>query len=314
MQIHENRQYSVLWADLSRQAGLQQDGWRMTLVSRRAELRRVRSVWRLDRGDCALALKQVSAPLDAATFLAGVEAHHEVQERFDAVPRILAADVDRQTVLMTWAGDVTLFDALSTAAPQDRQKLLRRAGDWTARFHASGPIGQRIFQPGYSVRHLRRLMAEVRQGARAVAQAGAWLDCAETLIAQQAAHEGRVAVAALGHGDLNLRNLLVGSGVMGLDFRKGGPLPVGHDLARLFVHYGALLAEPGEGAVLPGVDLTGFFDGYTLTGPDDPGVTFLCRMRILIDWQTLPADSAAFSAAEARRFQGLLRLARAAFF
>lgn len=102
--------------------------------------------------------------------------------------------------------------------------------------------------------------------------------------------EGRETVSTLGHGDLNLRNLMIcGTQVTGLDPRPVTPVPVGHDIARFAVHYGALLAPPdATGRILPGVDLSGLFAGYDVVGVDEPSIGFLCRMRVLIDWQTLP--------------------------
>ena len=305
-----------LWARLAEQAGLPAQGWHAALVSRRRDAVRARRVYRLNRGDTGLALRIVDHPRDAADFAAEVEAHLGVQDRFSELPVLMATDLESQAALMQWGGDQTLFDALATATAPERQRLLAQAGGWLARFHRSGFDERRQFQPKHTFRHLRRLMDEARSGKRAVCDQADWLNAAEAFCRMQPEFEGRQTVSCLGHGDLNLRNLLLSDGgVNGIDFRKGGPVPVGHDVARLLVHFGALLASPvrGSGGLLPGVELAGFFGGYDLAGEDDPSIACLTRMRILIDWQSLPKKTARHSMAEARRYDGLRRLSRAAF-
>ncbi|KMK65469.1 phosphotransferase [Puniceibacterium sp. IMCC21224] len=315
MQIHDNPALFALWRNLAQQAGLPVDGWEAALASQRNDSERRRVVYHLTRQGVRLALKLVGYPVDRSGFDDEVTAHLSVQERFGGVPQVLAADLEQQAVLMEWAGTETLYDALISSNAPDRQALLGRVGDWVARFHRTGLHEWRVFQPKHTVRHLQRLMTEVETGQKAVAASQDWLAAAGQLCDLQPQFEGRQTVSCLGHGDLNMRNILLGDSVAGIDFRGGGPVPVGHDLARLFVHFGALLAPVGDciDGVLPGVDISGFWNGYDLVGPDDPSVGFLTRMRILIDWQTLPSDPTRYSAAQTQRFTGLKRLAGCAF-
>ncbi|MHA6324491.1 phosphotransferase family protein [Roseivivax sp. CAU 1753] len=316
--ISAREAFGDTWARLADEAGLAPDGWHATPVSRRDDPARARAVWRVTRGAEVLALKQVRRPRDEAAFLSDIAAQLDASRRFAGFPEILAVDSAAQSVLMTFADGATLYDAL--AAPDaDHGAILAAAGRWVAALHRAGFDERRNFQPKYSVRHLGRLFDEVRSAARAAPpRSVVWCDAVAALCAMAPDFERRETVSALGHGDLNLRNLLVAdTGVTGLDPRSVTAVPVGHDIARLAVHYGALIAppdaapDPATGA-LPGVDLSGFFRGYDLVGPDDPSVGFLCRMRVLIDWQTLPAE-ALQTGAEQRRFRGLVRLAEAAF-
>ncbi len=305
-----------LWVRLAEDAGLPARGWHAALISRRRDAVRARRVYRLSRGDSVLALRIVDQPRDAAVFSAEVEAHLDVQSRFSEVPNLMAADLEAQAALMQWGGDETLFDALAVATAPERRRLLAQAGGWLVRFHRSGFDETRQFQPKYTFRHLRRLMDEARTGKRAVCDQADWLNAAEAFCRMQPEFEARQTVSCLGHGDLNLRNLLLsGNGVNGIDFRKGGSVPVGHDVARFLVHFGALLATHASGAdsVLPGVEIAGFFDGYDLVGADDPSIACLTRMRILIDWQSLPQRKARHSVSEARRYDWLRRLSHATF-
>jgi len=147
-----------------------------------------------------------------------------------------------------------------------------------------------------------------------VARPKKYLAAARSLQALVPPETACATVAAPAHGDLNLRNIVLGPGSVLLDPRPTRRLPVGHDLARLFVHYGALLAPgAGIGGPLPGVDVAGFLGGYDLVRPEDASLAFLSRMRVLIDRADLPADESARSVLQEWRLKGLLRLAEAAF-
>ncbi|ETX27906.1 phosphotransferase [Roseivivax isoporae] len=302
------------WPKLAREAGLPAAGWRFELVSRRDDRARARNVWRVRDGARSVALKHVSRPVDPAAFLAEIEALMQAGARFpDGFPRILAVDAAAQAVVIEWVEGVTLHEALGRRAA-DHAALLAVAGAWVARLHRAGFDERRMFRPHHSVAHLTRLADEAATGRRTVPRLEAWLRATRALAAMSRDYEGRETVSSEGHGDLNLRNLMVdGTAASGLDPRPVKAVPVGHDIARLAVHYGALRAPDAacEGP-LPGVDLTGFFAGYDLVGPDDPSIGFLCRMRILVDWQTLPEERR-MTLAEHRRLAGLMRLAARAF-
>ncbi|QFS84656.1 Phosphotransferase enzyme family protein [Roseivivax sp. THAF40] len=312
--MNAEKAFGSKWFDLCAEAGIAPEGWQAEVASRRDDRQRTRIVWRLTRGDARLAVKEVRAPRDPDAFLADITAQMEAASRFDGFPELLAVDAEAQICVMRWAEGETLFDALSRP-DADHAALLALAGGWIAGLHGAGIDARRNFQPKYSVRHLRRLAHEMETGARpAPPRARDWQQAAARLADMAADFEGRETVSTLGHGDLNLRNLMIcGTQVTGLDPRPVTPVPVGHDIARFAVHYGALLAPPdATGRILPGVDLSGLFAGYDVVGVDEPSIGFLCRMRVLIDWQTLPPEPRQ-TGPERRRFAGLLRLAHAAF-
>jgi hypothetical protein len=52
-----------------------------------------------------------------------------------------------------------------------------------------------------------------------------------------------------------------------------------------------------------------FFGGYDVVPPDDAGVTFLLRVRILTNWASMPPSRRAMSLSQLRRFAKLRAIA-----
>lgn len=313
----------AVWPDLARDAGLTDDGWTHEVLSRRSDARVQRIVILMRRDEDAIVLKHEAAPVRPEEFAAAMSAHLGAFEAFGdrdglKIPQLLAFDVERQSCLMSYAAGRSLAKWLDGADLGEQCRVLERAGAWVCAFHGAQLGEHRVFQPKFTVRYLNQIMGEVRDGTRKVARKDRFLAAAAAFVDMSPAFEGQQSVTAKTHGDLHLRNLMLDAHgtVTGLDFTDGNVAPVGHDLARLLVDYATLFAPAGsvpEREVLPLAALGAFFQGYTLVGQDDPSVQCLMRMRILVDWWAIPAKRQDRSAAQQRRFRGLMRLAGTVF-
>lgn len=304
------------WRRIASAAGLTPGDWRAAVLSSRRDARHDRVVIGLTSdGQSPLVFKIDLLPQPQARFDAAVAAHRAALARGARLPALLAVDPVHQAILQDWVPGRTAFDTCEMAP--DPAQVLRIIGAGVAAFHAAGGVTPRSFHPRYTVRYLRQIMATIRDGTRLVAAPALFLAHARRFCADQPAYEALPTCAVHLHGDLHLRNLMIaGPDVVLIDPLPAEPGPPGHDLGRLLVDYAAMIAPacPAQGnRPLPGVDLDAFFDGYRIAGPDDPSIRLLCRMRLLTDWITVPADPADRSRNQTRRLDGLMRLARAAF-
>ncbi|WP_353473464.1 phosphotransferase [Salipiger sp. H15] len=307
------------WPVLARELGLDPASWRPAPLARREDARVARILLCLDGPEGRrLVLKHELRPDDPAKFTAAMAAHLEVQEAYAAgVPALLAFDVERRACAMEFLEARPLSVLLEGAPLAEQAALLRRAGAWMGGFHRALPGERRVFQPKHTLGFLRGVMAEVASGARAVAEPERFISCAGALCADQARYEGRGTLTARTHGDLHLRNLVLGEAACwGIDFAGGRVVPVGHDIARLLADY-AILHAPKEaipaGEVLPPEALGAFFAGYGLVTAEDPSVQLLLRNRVLAEWWGLPARPEDRGPAQARRWAGVQALAGRVF-
>lgn len=305
------------WPGLAEEAGLPTDGWKSKPLARREDARVARVLLLMTHRDGReVVLKHEARPERPNGFMTAMAAHLAAQDGFaEGMPALLSFDVRSQACAMEYVPGQPLSRVLEDAPdPAAHLPYLRRTGAWLAGFHRVDLGEPRIFQPKFSVRYLRVILDEVRSGHRPVVEQARFERCAEYLCDLQPAYEGRRTVTAQTHGDLHMRNVLVGEDrVWGIDFAGGRVVPVGHDVARLLVDY-ATLRAPHErvaaGMVLPDEALRAFFEGYDLVGPDDPSVQLLLRHRVLADWWGLPAQR---SAAQERRRKRLMALTRRVF-
>ncbi len=304
-----------LWPDLMREIGEPPGGWRDMPLARRQDPRVAMIALRMVRGTRALVLKLQDRPRDRDGFAVACEAHIAAHQAYPrGVPGLLTANLDQQVQVMDFVDGALLSHVLTEAPPAAQSEALFCAGAWLDGYHRATWVEARQFQPKFTLNYLREIVSEVRNGKRAVAEPARFLICAEKLCAMQAAFEGRQTQVAATHGDLHMRNLIIGARTMGIDFTAGRSVPVGHDIGRLLTDYAIVHApttriRPGE--VLPDFARDGFFSGYTLTGPEDPSVQLLLRHRLLAEWWGLPVEGR--SLAQARRLHGVLAVAARAF-
>lgn len=306
------------WPGLAAEIGEAPDDWRASVLASRDDARVSRVLLLLRHGDGrALILKHEARPVRPDVFAASMQAHLAAQEGFaEGVPSLLAFDLETQTAVMTHVPGAPLAVVLE-GQPLDRQlPALQMAGGWLARFHRGGLGDERIFQPKHTLRFLREILDELARGDRDIAEGAMFRRVAEALCAKQAAFEGQKTIAAATHGDMHMRNVLIGQDrAWGIDFAGGRIVPVGHDIGRLLADY-AILRAPRDaitpGKVLPARAQEAFFAGYDLVQADDPSVRLLIRHRVLAEWWGVPARRDKRSMAAERRLAGVLSLIEAA--
>ncbi|MBJ3761530.1 phosphotransferase [Maribius pontilimi] len=306
---------------LARQAGLDADGWTPTVLRSRKTDWTDGIVMRLSRGPASVILKHDAHPGRIASFRDEIDAARAAQAALPddpefRVPRILALHDGEAAVLLEDAQAEPMAAMLEGLPEADHLPLLQRAGAWLDRLHRARLGERRTFRPQATTKHLEGLVSRIERGeAVAVAQPD-FLAAAQACLSQRARFAGLETIAAIPHGDFHLRNLLIGNAAWGIDFLPKQVQAVGQDIARFLVHYATFFApfediRPGE--VIPDRALQAFFRGYTLVGPEDPGVQFLMRHRILADWWRLSPDAETLNEIEAARLFGLRRLARIVF-
>jgi hypothetical protein len=307
-----------LWPELAAQIGIAPVDVQVTPLARRQDARVDMVALRLDRQiGPALVLKLQAKPLDPEGFANAMQGHMQAFEAFPGgVPELLAVDFEAQACVMEFAEGQPLAVVLDGATLEQQASAMRRAGAWLGAYHRATYIETRVFQPKYTLGYLQDVTQEVRNGTREVVEPDRFLACAGTLHARKHLFEGRSTIAAQTHGDLHMRNLLMGPLVKAVDFSAERVVPVGHDIGRLLSDYAILRAPhddipPGE--VLPILVRDAFFDGYCLIGPEDPSVQLLIRHRVLAEWWGLPADQQDRSVAQQRRWLGIESLAARVF-
>lgn len=311
--------------DLLKLSELPLTGWMITPLSERNDENKAHIVLRLAHRDHPpLALKYEQRPVDHDDFNKRLTEHHAATGAFaqsekNRLPRIIAADPERQAILMEYieARPATEYFEAAGADLDRHAALLTRIGSWVDAFHRARKGPSRAFQTHYTLTHLSQMEDNVASGRVSIAETDLFFDAARKLRGQAFNFEGKKTIPATQHADLHLRNVLMNdTSVAGVDFTGGHSAPVGHDLARLLVDYAVLHAPEGSIAmneVLPPKALDGFFKAYQLVGPDDPAFQMMLRMRLLTEWRSIPANEDDRSPAQDRRLTGTLRVARLAF-
>lgn len=294
------------------QAGFSEETWSVTLLSRRNDSSMHRLVVKLSSdSDKTLVAKQVLRPENSERFAKASQRQAQIAETTVPAPRIHGIDKENQIVLMEFLRGSTLYDACHLQPASDHAPFLEATGRWVDFFHRAVEWESREFRSKFMVKSLTGLRKQVLSREKQVPKRADFLTMLEATIASATAVDRYWTVAAIGHGDLNLRNIVLDeSNASGLDFGEPGMQPIAHDLARLFCHYGALCVNPGAqaGGPLPGVDLNSFYQGYNLAPQEDLSVLFMCRVRLLWDWAKIPQKSIDRSIAEQIRFRGIQKL------
>ncbi|MCV2882117.1 aminoglycoside phosphotransferase family protein [Actibacterium sp. XHP0104] len=314
--MRDFEQALAMFANLAPRAGLPAEGWVPALLARRHDAQAHRIVVALTHPDLPeVILKAQFMPEDGIDFVQSVSVQAELADRLPGVARVLARDDAAQVVLMQRLPGRTLFDLCANTPVETHAEPLRAAGRWLAQLHGLDGPEDRVFQPKFALAQIDRLEAAVSQGQSSVARRPQFMDCLAAMRDNPPVGAECLTKAGRGHGDLNPRNLMIDGDTVGaLDFRPTRIVPVAHDLARLFTHYGAFLPELSDcGGPLPGVDTTPFFEGYDLIGPDDHSLAYLMRMRLLFDWAAIPKHQSRRSPAQQIRFRGIRRLIDRAF-
>ena len=313
------------WGSLLDQAGLPAAGWTLQQLSKRDDGHSARIVYRAVSSDGgSYIFKHQLRPTDNGSVTRQFEAHQLVFDRFPKshdhrVPQPIYLDAETQSCLLSHLDGEPLAEPMLSAVDDlpAQMQLLKRAGAWLDDFHRANLDERRIFQPKFTLRHLRQFRAEIESGQREVP--------AKPLILRGIAHmetiapqyEGRQTVSCLQHGDFHMRNLIVSEqSIGGIDFSKIGAAPVGHDIAKFLLDYTRFMRSAEDippGQVVPPDAVEAFFDGYKLTGPDDPSLGFLLFSSLMSELKLVPKHRRDRSHGKQRFLEQLRPIARNAY-
>jgi len=315
----------IAWLALLDQADLPVDGWQLRQLSKRDDPHSARIIYLAAREDGdKYIFKHQLRPTNSGSVKRQFEAHKRVFDTFPnsskyQVPEPIYLDADTQSCLLSHLDGEPLSDPMLRAMNDlpAQMDLLKRAGAWLDRFHRSHLDERRIFQPKFTLRHLREFRAKIESGQREVP--------AKPLILRGIAHmetvahqfEGQQTVSCLQHGDLHMRNLIVSEqSIGGIDFSKSGAAPVGHDIAKFLLDYTRFMRpakDIPEGHVAPQDAVEAFFDGYKLTGLDDPSVGFLLFSSLMSELKLVPKQKRDRTPGKQRFLEQLRPIARNAY-
>lgn len=251
-------------------------------------------------------------------FAMQIEAHRRAEEVFaDApglsVPRLLAHDVAARSIVMERAAGLTAHDAMLMAPDgAARLAILGACGRWAGHLHAAGPVRFAPLRPGPILRRVRQWQAAARAGTLDVAAPAAFLRLADQTLAEGHCAAGRRGVLAPAHGDLSLRNLVIGprGEVTGLDFGTTEVRPPARDLARLLVghatFFGPVDESPGDGLRAARATL---LDAQGRRWRDRAGLDLAMMADLLMIWRSIPAAPRRRGIVHHRRWQGIRRMA-----
>ncbi len=308
-----------LWADIANELRLDASDFRHKVLWQKNEPNRSHVVLELIGANLKLVLKKIFLPTDMRL----TESMEMQQKAAQAMPRnqglfapeVLYVSQDGSLAVMEFLQGKTLNDHLEAGKPEDR--ILRRSGKWLAAFHSSFQTTTRTYQPHFMVNHIQRVAQKVALDQVKVPERDLFLRCCDRIPAMADKCGDRQTISAKKHGDLNVRNLMIGPpGVVGLDFAPESAAPVGFDITRLLMDYAELFQDPSDvlrGQLLSSQTTKAFFDGYSLVGVDDPAVEFLPFVQILNDWRIIPSKSSDRSLRQSHRLGNLLYLAQKGF-
>lgn len=264
-----------------------------------------------------LILKHSLSGQERQHFDKGVAAHRRAAAVFEGagrlhVPALLHVAPETQFVVMEAAVGKTAHDLIADDETA-RFGALRACGEWMRHWHDGTYERDNSVNPNAVLKSLRGLRDNVSSGQRSVVGRRSFLDCAGRIDEMAEAARGQVTRLCATHGDMNLRNFIIGPrGTTGIDFGANHTAPVGHDLARFIANYGNFFypsdAEAGDSGWFER-DLDAFFDGYGADGRDDPSFKYLLRMQIIKDWASIPKDMANRNALHWHRWDGIQLLA-----
>ncbi len=263
-----------------------------------------------------LIFKQIFRPSDAAHFAGIVAAQDRAAQRmagnpFARVPAVLAVDHGAQAVLMEKVPGETVQRLIDGGV--DVRTVLRDAGRWMAAFHRDPAMERRPFRPHFMADHLGLLARQIEAGEKRVPARGDFLRHVAAVRAMAPRFAGMTGLSTVRHGDLHTRNIILCEGrAWGIDFHPPGSAPVGFDIARFLMDHSerqALMETIPPGHAAPPEAVAAFFEGYDLVPPDDAGVTFLLRVRMLTNWASMPQSRTAMNLSQMTRFARLRALA-----
>lgn len=295
---------------------LPQNGWKTRRTMYRRAERKQRIVLLLSHRDGGeFAFKAVLHPQEHREFKNTMDQQLDLQHRMPGIPKIVAYDMAAQTVLMEKMPGTKLAKLVKKQPLTEHGAYLRQTGEWLARFHSLDGLRPHQFKPGHSTKHIRQLIDEIQAGQAHVPGRVNFLTYARRMLDQAPSDTTYETIEARCHGDLNCNNVILdGERTYSFDFLRARNVPVAYDVARLLVHYGMQRTHlDGTKGLIPGIDTSGFFQGYDIIDQDDGPLRLLVRVRLLNEWIKTPYRQHRRSEAEERRFRKVQRLCKRVF-
>jgi aminoglycoside phosphotransferase (APT) family kinase protein len=316
------RDTTASWIELANRAGVDPQPYRLTPIWQKAEINRAHLLIRADATGLPsyIVKREFLRPGDDSL----VDEASAQQTAHDALkhcsithtPEVLSVTESGPSVLMQAFDGQNLNDFLVTGNgdPSRHLDALARAGGWLNEFHKATFVEHRQFRPNHMAKQARRLEGMVKAKERFVPRRAHFHSFVEYTTALAPQFEGMQTPVAQTHGDLHVRNLLIGPcGTAGIDFRRANSAPIGHDVARFLVDYATLFGlsgSVGSGQLLTAREADAFFSAYRMANANDPSIGFLIHFRILADWMTIPSSPFKRSKRQHRRWRGLKRCVR----
>ncbi|WP_170764842.1 phosphotransferase [Ruegeria lacuscaerulensis] len=313
------------WPDTAAEAGLPRVGWTLTRLSRRDDPDNSRIVylaehWSGSKYAYKFQLRPRSQKDFASHFhLQSLTYRALAHSNLLTVPKPVYLASERQAWVMEFIEGHTVGELVRRAGGDvPRQlNLLRHAATWLDAYHRAQCYERRVFQPKYTVKYFKDLQAKILAGSEKVAAKDLVLAGIDRVLEQASTYEGQETVAATQHGYFHMRNLILdGTRLVGLDISSNQLVPVGHDIAKILLDFTVVTRTAGAlppGEVVPDDVRQAFFEGYTLVGPNDPGVRFLQYPRILSTLLQVPQNKKYRTDAKQRTLKRLRPIAKSAF-
>lgn len=217
-----------------------------------------------------------------------------------SAPAILWQHPEQPFYLMEFAAGDTAFRSLaaSTYGFGDRAAVLRRIGQAVAALHQVSEVGTRQFWPKPFFARISDRAQALRQGQIALPRPNKFLGLCALLHRLGRAARGQSFAAAVEHGDLHMRNILINDGegaeaaeVAFIDFSNHKGIFPQRDLATLWLancpdHLAQEGQEPGFGLVAQ-ADWEAFQRGYGAELVTDPVFRFFFALRLYQSWLLL---------------------------
>lgn len=225
------------------------------------------------------------------------------------VPALLSVDVKGRSALQHHVNARPAHELLDLAevgldaAPD----ILRRCGRWLGAYHNATLQPARKINPDRMLNWAKTLQNKVETRAPDVPRRDLFLTYAAQIPAMGDRARGQPTRIAASHGDMHLRNLLLGpDGCFGIDFEPLAKVPPAHDLARFLLRYGTWFDFGPE-------PLAAFWDGYGTPRDTDAALGYLLPILLLEDWLSIPKRKEDRSPKQQRRLRGILRMAAEVF-
>ncbi|MCF6314801.1 MAG: aminoglycoside phosphotransferase family protein [Marinosulfonomonas sp.] len=263
----------------------------------------------------------VGAPKNFQIEIDGHKRAYEAMKTADHlhIPDILIADTKTQSQIIEFAPGRPAHELLDLAAIGlgDRHEILERCGAWISTFHQNTFVRFNPVNPDAMLKSMAWHEDAVKSRKLEVPRRDLFLEYAAKIPAVAETIRGQETRVSATHGDMHLRNLLLDNKeVYGIDFSAMREVPTAHDVAKFLIRYGTYfyddLDKDGADPFSPG-DMDAFYQGYGAQYRDDPALTYLLPIELLMEWTLIPKEKSERSPNAQKRLHGVLRMGRIMF-